>query len=357
MRIIHCADIHLDSCMDSNLPIRQARQRSAELCGTFSRMVEFAKKQQVEAVLIAGDLFDTDRVSRRTIGFVLDTIRSAPEVDFFYLRGNHDEQVPLFDGYVLPENLKTFTSQWTGYRYGQVVITGIEPDGAGWETMYEELNLSQADTNLVVLHGQDSTQPGEELICVPKLRNKHITYLALGHLHSYRKQPLDETGEFCYCGCLEGRGFDECGEKGFVLLDIADGVVHAEFVPFALRQCREIPVDITGLVTVSQLQQAMQDRAREVSPESLVKFVLRGSFTTQTQKDLEFLRRILEERFYFVKIKDESRFFIDPMSYEHDVSLKGEFIRLVMASDRTEEEKARMICCGISALSSEEVVL
>ena len=142
-----------------------------------------------------------------------------------------------------------------------------------------------------------------------------------------------------------------------MLLDIADGVVHAEFVPFALRQCREIPVDITGLVTVSQLQQAMQDRAREVSPESLVKFVLRGSFTTQTQKDLEFLRRILEERFYFVKIKDESRFFIDPMSYEHDVSLKGEFIRLVMASDRTEEEKARMICCGISALSSEEAVL
>jgi len=119
----------------------------------------------------------------------------------------------------------------------------------------------------------------------------------------------------------------------------------------------EVPVDITGLVTVSQLQQVMLDSARAVPPESLVKFVLGGSFTTETQKDLEFLRRILEERFYFVKIKDESRFLIDPMSYEHDLSLKGEFIRLVMASDRTEEEKAQMICCGISALSGEEVVL
>lgn len=357
MRIIHCADIHLDSKMDSNLSARQARQRGAELCSTFSRMADFAKSQQVQIVLIAGDLFDTGRVSRQTIGFVLDTIRSAAEVDFLYLRGNHDEQVPLFDGCELPANFKTFASGWTSYRYDQVVITGIEPDGAAWEEMYDELNLSPEDTNLVVLHGQDSTQPGEEQICIPKLRGRHIHYLALGHLHSYRETKLDDAGVYCYCGCLEGRGFDECGEKGFVLLEVAEGAVKSEFVPFALRQCVEVPVDITGLVTVSQLQQAMLDSARAVPPESLVKFVLEGSFTTETQKDLEFLRRILEERFYFVKIKDESRFLIDPMSYEHDLSLKGEFIRLVMASDRTEEEKAQMICCGISALSGEEVVL
>ena len=37
--------------------------------------------------------------------------------------------------------------------------------------------------------------------------------------------------------------------------------------------------------------------------------------------------------------------------------MKGEFIRLVMASDKTEEEKEQIICCGIRALSGEEVEL
>ena len=49
---------------------------------------------------------------------------------------------------------------------------------------------------------------------------KNIDYLALGHIHKYKQAELDQRGVYCYSGCLEGRGFDECGEKGFVLLDI-----------------------------------------------------------------------------------------------------------------------------------------
>ena len=69
------------------------------------------------------------------------------------------------------------------------------------------------------------------------------------------------------------------------------------------------------------------------------------------------MKKMLEGRFYFLKIKDESRLKIEKETYEHDISLKGEFIRLVMASDRSEEEKEQIICCGIRALSGEEVVL
>ena len=88
-----------------------------------------------------------------------------------------------------------------------------------------------------------------------------------------------------------------------------------------------------------------------------MKFTLTGTYTLETQKDLRFLTKSLEPLFWFVKIKDESRFRIEKESYEHDISLKGEFIRLVMASDRSEEEKAQIICCGIQALSGEEIVL
>lgn len=357
MKIIHCSDVHLDSAMESNLSSAQAKERNAEICATFGRLVRYAVDNQVDAVLIAGDLFDTNRVSARTADFVMDRIRWAESVEFFYLRGNHDEGRDAFAGMELPDNFKTFGRKWTRYRRGDVAITGLEMDRENWEDMHARLSLDPEYVNIVMLHGQVSTQFGEELIPLPKLRGKNIDYLALGHIHSYQKENLDDRGIWCYCGCLEGRGFDECGEKGFVLLDIQNRQVSTTFVPFARRKLEEVTVDITNLTTVSQIQSAMGSAGAGISGESLVKFTLTGSFTLETQKDLRFLRKMLEPDFYFVKIKDESRLKIEKESYEHDFSLKGEFIRMVMASDRPREEKEQIILWGIRALAGEEVAL
>lgn len=350
MKFIHCSDIHLDSKMERNLTAAQARERNAEVCATFARMAAFAAQQGVTAVLMAGDLFDTQRATAQTVGFVLDTIRNVPNVDFLYLRGNHD--VSAFAGWDLPENFKTFGDGWTYHRYGEVVIAGMEQEPA-----YDALNLPEDTVNIVTLHGQISTQPGEELIALPLLKRKNIDYLALGHIHSYQTGKLDDRGTWCYCGCLEGRGFDELGAKGFVLVNVENKNVSHEFVPFARRTLEEVSVDITDLVTVSQILAAAEEACEGIPAENLVKVTLTGTYSLETQKDLQFLKKMLEGRFWFLKIKDESRLKIEKESYEHDLSLKGEFIRLVMASNRPEEEKERMILCGIRALSGEEVAL
>ena len=274
-------------------------------------------------------------------------------MDFLYLRGNHDEGLNLFEGMEVPENFKTFRDSWISYRYGDVVISGVEPED--WETYYDGLKLNPEDTNIVMLHGQVSTQTGRELICLPKLRNQNIRYLALGHIHGYQKDQLDLDGQWCYCGCLEGRGFDELGQKGFVMLDVENGRVKPEFIPFGTRTMEEVTVDITGLTTVTQILSAMERAGSEIPASSLVKFVLAGTHTLETQRDFRFLEKMLESRYYFVKIKDESRLEIAREDYEHDISLKGEFIRMVLASDKTEEEKERIIRFGIQALLGQEV--
>ena len=71
-----------------------------------------------------------------------------------------------------------------------------------------------------MLHGMVSEYGQEKKeshfgICV----DGGIDYLALGHVHSFRQEKLDEQGIWCYSGCLEGRGFDECGTKGYVMLE------------------------------------------------------------------------------------------------------------------------------------------
>lgn len=357
MKIIHCSDIHLDSALDHNFTAAQAKARNAELCATFGRMVSYAVREQVSAVLIAGDLFDSACVSVRTADFVLEQIRRAADVTFFYIRGNHDENRDAFAGSQLPENLKTFGDAWESVPCGDAVITAIEPDGDGWNRMYEQLQLKETDLNIVMLHGQISTQPGPEQIALPLLRGKSIRYLALGHLHSYQKAPLDSDGEYCYCGCPEGRGFDECGEKGFSLLEITGSKLSSRFVPFAARTLHDVTVDITDAETVTQMLNRMEQAASHIPSEDLVKFTLRGTYTLQSQKDLVFLQKLLAPNFFHVKIKDESRLALDRESYEYDASLKGAFIRLVLASQRDDAEKERIITCGIRALSGEEVAL
>lgn len=357
MKLIHCSDIHLDSRMESNLPPEKARERGVEICNTFARMVRYAAENGVAAVLIAGDLFDTRRTSARTVRYVLDQICSAKNVDFLYLRGNHDESGDAFAGLTLPENFKTFGTAWTYFHYDGVTVAGLEMNGSNCLSMYDSLKLRPEDINIVMLHGQVSTQPGEEQIAVPLLKNRSIHYLALGHLHSFQRRPLDDGGTLCYRGCLEGRGFDECGEKGFVLLDVHGHRVEAEFVPFASRTLWEVPVDITNITTVSQMLDAMEQAAEKVPETSLVKFTLTGGYTLDTQKDLRFLQKSLASRFYFTKIKDESRLIMERADYEHDISLKGEFIRMVLASDKSAEDKEQMILWGIQALSGEEVAL
>lgn len=357
MKIIHCSDLHLDSAMETNLSAEKAKERSRETLRTFERMVTFAKENEVKIIIVAGDMFDTERVTSRTSDFVLNVIENTPEIDFLCLKGNHDEKNAIFNTPKLPENLKLFSDSWTFYRYENLLVSGIELTEENCNRLYDELNLSENDINIAVMHGQTSTATGAEEVCLNRLKNKNIRYLALGHIHSYRKEQLDLDGEWCYSGCLEGRGFDECGEKGFVLIEIKDNRLETQFVPFAARMLCEVPVDITGLYSVNDIIIAAKTASQDLNSKNLVKYVLCGSYTLETQKDILYITEALQDSFYFVKVKDESKLRLDEADYSNDVSLKGEFIRAVMVSDLEEQEKSQIILSGLQALMGEEITL
>ena len=105
MKIIHCADLHLDSQMTANLTKEQARERKREIIRTFTRMVEYAEKTGVRLIMISGDLFDTRNVSALARNTVRDMICTHPQIDFLYLRGNHDSDNFLSKLEEVPDNL------------------------------------------------------------------------------------------------------------------------------------------------------------------------------------------------------------------------------------------------------------
>ena len=354
MKLIHCADIHLDSPMETNLSADKARERKLEIRSTFARLVRTATDEGVEAILIAGDLFDGARVTKSTENYVLDLIASHPMIDFFYLSGNHDQGSTLANTAQLPANLYTFGKLWSTYRRGNVAITGASVPDA------DTLSLNAEEVNILLLHGQERRSAGvagEDIIHLGRFKNKNIDYAALGHIHEHRVMRLDARGTAAYSGCLEGRGFDECGTKGYVLLNIEGGRVSHRFVPFATRTLHTVECDVTGFSSGLDLEERMLASVAHIVAADMVKVVLTGTCPTETMLDLSHLRGVLAERFYFAKIKDETRLSINAEDYAHDISLKGEFVRRVMASSLSETEKERVIACGFRALSGEELGL
>ncbi len=360
MKILHCSDVHLDAKMETGLTPARARERRVELLLTFSRMVDAAAAAGVQAILLAGDLFDTARVSEKTRRYVGDVVEQHPGLRFLSVAGNHDETVaPLFSSVTPPENWIAFPADaWGSVQLGEnIVVSGTSNlDRAG---VWEELpTAAPGEFHIVLLHGQvvRTGEGGGETIPLRRLQNRGIDYLALGHEHTHTKEALDARGDWVYAGCLEGRGFDECGEKGYVLLDTAsDRVTRVTFHPIAKRTLHRVPVDLSGTESYGEVEARLLAAITGIPEGDMVKAVLTGEISPELCYDTVHLKSILDERFYFSRVADETRLRLDPAAYATDVSLKGEFIRTVLASRISEEDKQRTILCGLRALRGEEV--
>lgn len=360
MKIIHCGDLHLDSKMESNLSKEKAKERKNELLVTFSNMVDYASKNDVKVIIIAGDLFDTKQISAKAKNKVKELISENSNIDFLYLKGNHDTNSFISEMEQIPNNLKLFNDTWTSYQYGDVVISGTEIDESNTNKIYNSLILEYSKINIIVLHGQEmknDVKDKTEIINLKSLKNKNIDYLALGHIHSYKLDKLDERGVYCYCGCLEGRGFDECGKKGFVLLNIEKNKIEPQFIQLAKRTFHEIRIDISNINSFREIESEIENKTITIPKEDLVKIILEGEadINLKTEIDIDYLLKKFDE-FYFIKIYDETKMSINYKDYENDISLKGEYIRLVLNSKNTDEDKSKIIITGIKALLGEEII-
>ena len=371
MKIIHTADIHLDSALGRHFDEKRAEERRNEILATFRRMVNYASQNGVKAILIAGDLFDSHKISPTARGAVISAVMNHPDLTFFYLRGNHDEgsfEKEFASGAgKLPENLKCFGETWTSYTLSdndtKVVITGAELSGKNASSLPGSLNLDPDMVNIVTLHGQETANQGKndaEVISLPAYANKGIDYMALGHIHSPKIATLDARGRYAYCGCLEGRGFDEIGKRGFYLLDIKEKTVNAEFVPFANRTVYDLGVSVADEVTSDEALEAVKEELLRagVLEKDMIKIRLQGSVDMDAEFDTAYIKTMLETEYYYVKVLNETTPVVDYTQFRHDASLKGEFVRRVLADKDgglvTEDEAAEIIRCGIHLLAGKE---
>ena len=357
MKIIHTGDVHLGAPFD-NLPKEKSRIRRVELLDSFIRLCAYARENDVSAVLIAGDLFDENQTPSYVKKQVFQAVEGAKPVQFFYVLGNHDDE---FSESGLPSNLLLFswTHTWCTYSLGEgVVISGLDTKNLSAQTL-SSLALSPSQFNVVLLHG-DIYGKGREAIDLRLLENKNVDYLALGHIHKpdLERRRLDARGSYRYCGCLEGRGFDEIGKRGFFLLEIEKGVIVSEKVlSFSNREVREVRVDISACQSYFDVENTVMNALSNVGVQDVVKLTLIGSVAPSLKKDKELLTARLSQRLFFVKIVDESRIKWNPADYANDTSERGEFVKEVGRYAMNERQRDEILEIGLKAIAGEEIDL
>ncbi|MBQ1263129.1 MAG: DNA repair exonuclease, partial [Oscillospiraceae bacterium] len=290
-------------------------------------------------------------VTKNTAQTVASVIDGAEGVDFLVLTGNHDSSNAFELVSELPSNLHFFSDSWTSFDYDDVTVSGITLNEANANIVYTSLSLSPERFNIAVMHGDISSE-----INLPSLRGKNIDYLALGHLHEHSLQKLDERGVYAYSGCLESRGFDESGVKGFYFID-TDTKEYTFVSGLSERNMFEVKVDISGLMNYSEIRSKIDEELTKIGAreQDMVKVVLVGDVSLDANKAPEQLLKYLESRFFFAKIKDKTRTEINAEDYKNDISLKGEFVRQVLASELSEEQKQEVVLLGIRAIRGEEL--
>ena len=354
MRIIHTSDIHLDSPLTTHLSSDKVRERKRELVATFQRTVEYAKRVDAIGYIISGDLFDTEKITRSSLENLMGIIERAPQITFFYLFGNHEKRALTDSGVNIPKNLKLFDDGWTYFRLDDVVIAGRCQTS---KDMFETLELEPSKRNIVVLHGElrDRSDVGG-VIGTKEINDLPIDYMALGHYHTYGETSIGSRCTAVYSGTPEGRGFDEVGEKGVVMLEVDRFGVRHEFVRTAKRTLHIKEIDITSAKRGVDVEETVTEALRTADRDDLVRVVLTGERDVTSALDLADVYARFKDRFYYFEAKDATRVRISAEDFKNDISLKGEFIRSVIAApDLSDEMKEKVIATGLRALLGESI--
>ena len=372
MKIIHCSDLHLDSPFSSRRSPESAREQRARLLHTFVEMTDWAAENGVRAILLCGDIFDSEGVPEPTLRTVEQAIRRKTGILFFYLCGNHDPNCPLFETGDTPPNFRLFKKKWTSFVLsdrsgaGRVRLTGLSYSGRPLAPRLTELALPPSETNIVLLHGTPYAGSGagqDPSVTIPLslLRGKGIDYLALGHVHTPGEGSVDARGIYVNPGCLSGRGYDECGPRGFVLIetgrgDAAGGRLSHRFVPFARSVIHDLQADCTGCESSLEIADRMRAAMAEdhCTVRDIVRVTLTGSLGPDVTPDPELLQREGGLMCSDFSLRDETVCGLSGSAYLSDISLRGEFVRAVSADQELSDEmKTQIIRRGLAALSGD----
>lgn len=318
IRLLHISDVHLGAPLGGFGAVADERRRAIR--DAFRRLPARAEAWDVDAVLVAGDLFDGPEPERGDVDLAREVLRRlADHRPVFAVPGNHD---PATNGgspwHEMPGSVTTILSPRFGaphsvtvgdavplHVYGIAFDAAAEPDPLAGYRRHDEPGV-----HVVLLHAATADNPqwsGSQSMQISRsdIAVLDADYIALGDYHSFRP-PRDFGGlPACYAGSFAALAVDEVGARGCVVVELEPGApaqVHLE------------PSDVPGLVDLGAVDASSAEDERAVE-ELIASRCPAGAFPVAEligapsfPLDAERVRDALKERFGFAVVRDRTRF-------------------------------------------------
>ncbi|MBF0477118.1 MAG: DNA repair exonuclease, partial [Deltaproteobacteria bacterium] len=264
-KFLHAADIHLDSPLRGlekyeGAPMEAMRNATQK---ALRSMVDLAISEEVNFILISGDLYDGDWRDYRTgllFAKEMSRLREAA-INVFIVFGNHDAASQItkkLDN--MPRNVFHFPIKAPDSIF--LENQGVVIHGRGFPTraVTEDLSAAYPEAvpglyNIGMLHSCATGREGHEPYApcsIDKLLSKHYHYWALGHVH--KREILHQDPWIVFPGNIQGRHIRETGPKGCTLVTVEGShTVSVEQKSLEALRWEISEIDCTGLTNPDEV--------------------------------------------------------------------------------------------------------
>ncbi len=359
MKIVHFADLHLDSGFAwAGADGTAARRRRQSLRDSLKRITALARDVGADALFCGGDLYEHDRVTPDTARFLQATFVDLDPCPVYLAPGNHDWYGP--DGpYALVDwspNVHVFREpRLEPVRLGNgVTLWGAAhcaPANTG--NFFEGFLPDGPGVHVALCHAAERTglaeQGGAKQPHAPfdaqDIERAGLTHAFLGHYHRPR-----DAARHTYPGNPDPLAFGEDGDRGAVMATIgADGSVSRERRVVATTAAHDLRLDVTGCTSQQEVRNRLTGAAD--GSQGVARLTVEGELHSDVDLREEDLRQALLESFDAVQVRFgalHAGYDIGEIGREQTV--RGQFVQDVLAADLPKDEARRVLAAGLRAL-------
>ncbi|GGE72907.1 metallophosphoesterase family protein [Priestia taiwanensis] len=264
---IHVADLHLDSPfkgLGTMLHEKIVGKMKESSFHSLHEIVTTAIKRNVDFVLFAGDIYDSEsRSIRAQVKFQDEMMRlQKAGIEAYVIHGNHDYIVANQASLQLPDNVHVFEKQeveakeyWKNGEHVANIYGFSYASRAVTENMTPYYTRrGHAPFHIGMLHGSvesNTTHSSYAPFTIRELKEKEFHYWALGHIHM--REVLCEEPPIIYSGNIQGRHRKELGEKGCYYVELTPFGSTYTFIPTASIEWKRVEVNIEGIEDIQAL--------------------------------------------------------------------------------------------------------
>lgn len=348
MKFIHIADIHLGAKPDKDKP--WGKEREKHCWQAFTEVITRAKEEQVQLLLIAGDLFHRQPLLRE-LKEVNYQFSRLPQTQVVLIAGNHDYMNPnsYYRTFAWGENVHFLKEE----RIAYVELEGLNTRVYGlsyWHrelphALYQNIQVKEGDyCNILLAHGGDEKH-------IPfrseDFKRSGFDYVAFGHIHKPVQVIPDKV---VMAGALQPIDCNDMGVHGYFAGEIKDHTCHVEFKP--LHYCEYVPLNlkVSREVTQGALMEFVAGRIKKAPSHQLFKITLTGFCDSDTAIDTKGLEEM--DRVVQVINHCQPDYDFEKLKLQYGQQILGRYIKALEEMPQDETTK-KALYYGVEALLAE----